>query len=402
MVIGLAYAKDFEQAFKLLKWIGFLSEKDGFSMQKETIILVPSLHAQAKEAHAEFVSMAEDIFLNAHVHALKAEDERGWPQSCNFMFSEALQFVEEHLKDDMLWLEPDAIPIVRDWYSQIQDEYGKGGKPFMGSFVPGFKPHMTGIAVYGKDWRQLAPELVQNTPAPWDVYSSEKVVPIAHFTNLIQHVNRKPNLTSIENLDPKAVIYHQDKVGKLIEELDNSRFGGECVRHPKFKHERIHVFKPMKFYVCENARAPKAARGFKFQFEITGEFGGTWEGAFSTANEDHIIALDALCMDPKSSVREITQQEWEAKTKKKAIQPGLPGSANSKPEPVPSPPSLSISAKAGVVVENPLPSPEPDSLTGAVPIANIKEVLKVGSVPFTGTPDTNAGKKNKGGRPKKT
>lgn len=399
MVIAIPYhAGDIRLAAKVLRWMGFLSEKYGHYLKDKKVLLVPSIQASKRRLHEEMVALSSLIFGKSYTAVPDREDEKGWPQSCNFMFKTALEAVEESFRDDMFLLEPDAIPLTVNWFEQIEEEFAAEGKTFMGAFVAG-SPHMTGIAVYGFGWRMIAPSLVTAKEAPWDLHSAPEVVPHCYFTSLIQHVNRREQFAKREFLDPRSVIFHQNKTGSLCHEIDREVFGGEWSRHPIYQDREEEIFMSTKYYRADNSNRRIKAGAFSFAFEPYGQHGGSWQGVYATDNEAHQIALAGVAGNPRNAVYEITAEEYERLSKKKVTPPNFSASGNwSAPSSPPPQPRTHLAGKGGaVVVEN--PSPLPDEPKAPPIIEKIEDVLKVATIKPVDVPQ---GERRRPGKAPKT
>jgi len=245
---------------------------------------------------------------------------------------------------------------------------------------------MTGIAVYGRDWRLLAPSLVTCPDRDaWDTWAAPEVVPQCHFVELIQHIFRRhePGWNpSLEVLKAKTVLFHQDKRGKLIELLDMAFYGGECAAHPMFSYSAINDGDTVmrKFYYADNATRAIMAGGRRIVFETLECHGGSIPGAYTTDKEGEQAALAEATSNPSTGVSEITEKEWENCTKKKAP----PSTA-----PATSPPSRGTLPQAAIL---PTPSKSPAVLVGepaskvsgeqqaSGPIKDIADVIKTDTV----------------------
>lgn len=190
--------------------------------------------------------------------------------------------------------------------------------------MPHSTPHMTGIAVYGRNWRQVAPMLVTCPPHDaWDTWSGPTVLPHAHLNRLIQHVFRRHDrgwvVPSLGILDREAVVFHQDKQGRMIGLLDAERYGSECSAHPLFNYVTVNKSDNVmrKFYSAQNVTKAIVAHGKRFKFEAVGIHGGAVNGAYSTEVEDEQVALEDLTCNPSTGVTEVSQEEWENATKKR-------------------------------------------------------------------------------------
>lgn len=338
IVIAVSHV-DLTQALRLMAWIGFLSSKNGNNMLNESLLVVVSRRASKHSRFKQLAWLSARIFGEARCLVPDDEHEVGWPGSANWMFKTGLEHVERHFPDDIFFLEPDGIPVCPDWFEVIKEEWEDAraiGKAFLGAYVPHTPSHMTGIAVYGKDWRRIAP-LLSTCPDhdAFDTWSSPEVVPNAHFTKLIQHVFRRhdpgwspPHLGI---LAPTTVLFHQDKQGKLIYMLDQAHFDYECKEHPLFGYATLTSKEIVmrKFYQAQNVTKAIVAHGKRFQFEALDIHGGSVPGAFTSDVDSDQIALAELTANPATGVTEISEGEWEALTKKKA--PPAPSSNTSKP-----------------------------------------------------------------------
>lgn len=391
MMLTLAICdRDLSQALRLVKWIGFLSSKNGNSMLEESCLLVVAQRAARRAQFKELCWIASKIFREARCFVPPSEHEVGWPGSANWMFSQALLHIEEHFMEDCFFLEPDGIPLTPEWYDKWLGEWAdarSNGKSFLGGHVPHTTPHMTGIAIYGADWRDLAPMLVQSPDHDaFDCYGAPQLMAHAQFTPLIQHVFRRHDpgwaVPSVGILDRRAVLFHQDKKGVLFPMLDAARFGGECADHPLFGYRNSYTQPAAmrRFYSCANATKTWKSHGYPFVFDKLEAFGGSIPGVFTTEFEGEQNALADLASNPVSGIREISQEEWEQMTKKKWV-PLTSSASKRSSEILPGAPILATPSQSpAVLVEEPLP-PSTD-ISGATrpAIKDIDEVLKVSSV----------------------
>lgn len=382
MILTIAYSsRDIRQALRQMKWIGWLSMQNGFSMKKERVLLVPSRSASRHSKHLQICGLASVIFGEARCYLPEGEHEVGWPGSPNWMFKQALFHVEQHFQDAMMFLEPDAIPLVKDWYDLIKSGWEiaqQQGKEFFGARVNHSVPHMTGVAVYGANWRKVAPMIEQaDDREAWDTFASSQILPNARLTPIIEHVFRQRVPTNVAELAPEAVIFHQDKQGRLIFLLDQAYWSGQCDLHPHFTYSYLDSEEavPMKYYRAINANRTVKANGLEFRFELCYQHAGTWIGVFATEKEEEQIALDALVQNPRNAVESITVEDWTKDAKKK---PPTPTSLVSNPWP---PQQVTIRAtpsqSPAVLVGD---SQSPDESGKSEGPSTMDEFIKVGPV----------------------
>lgn len=386
MLLALAISHiDISQAERLVKWIGFMAEQNGGNLRKETVIAVWSVKSAFLRPTERIDKMLKATFGEV-VDLVSEEHEVGWPGAANRMFLTVLE-VAEKLCKPVFFLEPDGVPITPDWFHAIQEEYR--AVPFMGGYVPTPPPpHMTGIAVYPPNWRDYAPSLA-NVPdsAGWDTYCADAVNSNAAFTPLIQHVFRRHepgwSISGLNALDKRAVIFHQDKYGKLIQMLDDANYDGACARHPIFGYTLPSTEDPVmtKFYRCANATKAIQANGRRFVFDPVASFAGATPGVYSTESPSEQDMLADLVQNPTTGISEITQQEWERLSKKKWSHPVLATSKPLKPTLPKAVISPTPSRQDAVVVAEPLSvAGDPSAPAGLSGIKDINDVLKLDTV----------------------
>lgn len=392
MIITLAYGPhDSAGALRLIKWMGFLSEAYCDHLKHEKILLVASHRATRTDRHKQICAMAALVFGEARCHVPETEHEVGWPGAANFMFREALLHIEKHFPDDMLWLEADATPTKPSWLADIEDEWEiavKSGKSFLGAFVPHNVNHMTGIAVYSRDWRQRAPRLCCCPDHDaWDCFAAPEVLPNAKFTTLIQHVFKRHErgwaIPAMAILDPRAAIFHQDKTGKLVQLLDEHHFGGECLDHPLYGYRYLSYPEKVmwRFYHCANASKGHKAGNMVFHFDHVAIHGGAMQGAYATDEQEKQLALDELVHNPASGITEMTKDQWEGFTKKK-ISPEQPGQniSNALARTYPPIALTPTPSKSPAVLVEVRSTPLGETSVDLAEVTDINEVIKVGKV----------------------
>lgn len=168
----------------------------------------------------------------------------GWPAACNWAFQHACQFIESRKLGSWLWFESDAVAIKPDYLFQIEQEYERGGKPFMGTRIGDFDGlkmgHINGTSVYPQDALRYIPKAMSNYRYPWDAGMRDEMIQYAHFSNrIMQHcgavINGKckpangaqakfPTQREVSALiEPGVVFFHPDKSGTLIDRLREIR-----------------------------------------------------------------------------------------------------------------------------------------------------------------------------------
>jgi hypothetical protein len=157
--------------------------------------------------------------------------------AANHMFAEAAKHIQDNYKSHFLWLEPDCVPLKREWMNHIDVAYSKCAKQFMGAIIetngqaniPRY--HLTGCSVYPNSAYSLLKPFTESGLA-WDIGSAGVVIPKSANTHLIHHYWGMPDLPPLfkevkEAGDPKnvltpefiradAVLFHRAKMPDLI------------------------------------------------------------------------------------------------------------------------------------------------------------------------------------------
>lgn len=158
-----------------------------------------------------------------------------WPQAPNHAFQHLAMYMYEQVKRPWLFLEYDEIPVASDWLIQLQDEYYKCKKPFMGHQVE-MLGHMNGGGIYPYNFPEYSPKGMMADTLAWDWVCKEDIVPHLHAANhLIEQctkvINGTPNIhqgdvPTFRNqgdvdrlLKPGIVLFHRCKDGTLIQRL---------------------------------------------------------------------------------------------------------------------------------------------------------------------------------------
>lgn len=85
----------------------------------------------------------------------------------------------------------------------------------------------------------------------------------------------------------------------------------------------------MRYFLTTTARRPVEASGKSFNFELVGQWGGSWLGVFACADEADANILAGAC---GSTLEEITEFQYEAKKKALSLT-GNDSPASRKPQP---------------------------------------------------------------------
>lgn len=308
---------DIFQALRLLLWIEYLGGK------RLPITVVTTQLAAKTEFYPKLQSLLSEHFDDARLLVCRTQNEKGWPESATHIFGETLNYCAG---DDMLWLEPDAVPLVKTWFTQLRDEYYSAGKPFMGRFIPAAKTHpdhMSGVAIYGHNWSSFCPDLNKIDPKgmrAWDVDRAPWILPHTHSTRLIQHKwvrHEKDRTIPSDLVGEETVLFHQDKHHTLIRQYCPEFFTSALTLQYIGDTSRDMT----RYFLTDNARKTFTVGGRAIQFEPCTVLNGVHFGTLSAGvDSDQLGALLALVATGEA--REIDKEDFDKyEVKKKSYGP---------------------------------------------------------------------------------
>lgn len=196
----------------------------------------------SRQIASRITAAADAVFENVLISTYPTPQNPwvGWPAACNFAFARASEFIDRHVRTPWLWFEADMVAVVPNWLEQIEAEYFKAGKLFMGTVIGDFDGlkmgHINGTAVYPVEAASYFPIAISNPRYPWDAGMRDEMIHLSHRGNhLMQHCGAvfngccKPangpqakfliqaDVTRL--LEPGVVTFHPSKDGSLIDRL---------------------------------------------------------------------------------------------------------------------------------------------------------------------------------------
>jgi len=338
MIVGVTVChKDINQFWRWMKWTSTMRSYHTPLGYDHTLYVMANQRIQPEIDDIMEVCSGYGLWKKVRFKRCETEDERGWPASPTHLFINLLEWVEKETADDLLFCEPDTTPLSPDWIDLLQSEFEEGGKPFMGVEVRtmddgikmGFNDfHMSGVGIYGKDWRNAAPALADVLEAScegalfptghaWDLFAGHQTVPNMHRTQKIQHTWRPKFVSklSLPIVKPETILFHQTKDQALMKLWDEVHYGG------KIFGEGSDLIQPIKiapsFYHTEVASKPfKIAQGEYLPWKKVGpSIGGVQAGVLRVIDPANAIFLDFEATQ-KKGIRKITAEEFEVLTRK--------------------------------------------------------------------------------------
>lgn len=230
-------AKDAWLAEKNLKWCILLEGKT-----RQHAVLACDTETP-KDALDRIRSLAREYFSNVDEYVFGAPRFKTWPWAPNHCWQTVARYMPQHYKDSWFWWEADATPLRANWLNDIEDEYNRAKKPFMGAFIKGVVPwgHMNGCGVYPSDPARFTVQAflqTTNKQLAWDVAMSKEIIRSLHNANhLFQHCwtwdkdglpslggNIEPSFKtwpdvseSPHRVDFRHALYHRCKDGSIID-----------------------------------------------------------------------------------------------------------------------------------------------------------------------------------------
>lgn len=221
MLVALAFfAGDRNQAVRFSDWINEIGD---YGNHKLLIV---------RDKGADKIPGLGSTFGSVEEIVVTNDAWNKWPESCNNAFQQSARYIDEFHKVPWLWVEPDCIVLKPSWLDDLEAEYIRGGKPFMGDRVrvENVPEHASGIAVYPPGLARHAGLALIAHETAWDVQAASQIVPHTHWTNLISHKWKHPpiqNQSEFENLmsqlPKECVLFHADKSGSIYSFLRKAR-----------------------------------------------------------------------------------------------------------------------------------------------------------------------------------
>lgn len=199
LVTGFTTA-DWHRAEALFDWHRKLHDQ----MPSGHVLLVA-----AKDAHDELRTKlriaAELAFETVREFQVSATPQGKLPKE--HIFREAALHIGQSLRWPWLWLEPDCVPLKRNWITRLEDAYEDQPARYMGTyFKVGQQIILPRVSVY--------PAVAIN-----DFLAQRELLPMSTKTRLIQY-GLFSDSDDLSKVREDAVLFHSCKTNALIEKLD--------------------------------------------------------------------------------------------------------------------------------------------------------------------------------------
>lgn len=216
-------------ASNLLLW---LKEINGYSGCEFYFVVDPDTDSGLVFCAKKLANPKSMFFLDKPV--------KGWIAGSNALWLKAAEEAQK-IGEPWLFLEPDAVPIRASWMVEIESEYKRVGKDYMGaliehknSFQP--NPYLEGCSVYPANAFSEIGGMVTREKS-WTLSTAGYVVPRGTNSKLFQHLwgekDNPPtfarhamagtNVFGLNYIQPQTVLFHRSKDGSLIRLLREKR-----------------------------------------------------------------------------------------------------------------------------------------------------------------------------------
>lgn len=229
----MAHRGDIRQAQSLLRWIARLGKNNC------DILLCVDRDTPLDEVMA-CQKVALESFTDCHI-TTNAVATKGHKEGSYSLFKAACEAVARRYGPFIL-LEPDSVPLQKDWFERLKEAYYAQPKPYLGFMYEGTQnfvgeKFMSGIAVYSP---ATYARLTWDQPVYWDVHHRKEFTENGTHTDLIYHFfggmdggvrfiadlrePQSPREKHLSWIPEGCVLFHRDKLQSLLPILRKKLF----------------------------------------------------------------------------------------------------------------------------------------------------------------------------------
>ncbi len=222
---------DVELMIKSLEWMNDLG------MEKTHAALLSFDQTTIRYAIPKVKARAEQVFTSVATTSYKIRRGTAFPQTAAWQHAAREMMT---VGKPWVWLEADNVILKKDWLLRLEAEYERAGKSFAGPFMPG-RGHINGSAIYPRNTPQRVPRTMSHTNNAFDVEMATEMMNDCHNIGHLWQcawgvVNDRldpiggeilPTFPKgsplLAQISPKALVFHRDKSGTLIQRLRERR-----------------------------------------------------------------------------------------------------------------------------------------------------------------------------------
>jgi hypothetical protein len=179
------------------------------------IVANPDLHQEQRAKLRVTAEMAFESVTETVAPAVPKQVANSKFHQLNNLFRHAALTAQTNFRWPWFWLEPDCAITSPTWIAQIATDYDAQPKKYMGLISKAEKPFMARCGVYYPVASYELDKLCQGD-APFPLATSEKVIPSASHTDLVQYLAIETP-EDLAKISAKAVVVHGDKLGLFAE-----------------------------------------------------------------------------------------------------------------------------------------------------------------------------------------
>lgn len=154
--------------------------------------------------------------------------QRGYPAGSNGQFASCMLHMRQLYSNTVravLWLEPDAFPIRRDWIQRLMNAWNNR-KP--GVHVLGHRftldgsdksMHINGVSLYAPNVTRLIPTITMGGSSGWDWAQRGNILKSGDDTTEIRYTHLRRDFKEHELDDLSCSVFHGVKDNSLLEVL---------------------------------------------------------------------------------------------------------------------------------------------------------------------------------------
>lgn len=210
--IAIPYsANDAVLAERLLDFIFFLNGRQPLG---HVLLASYDVHEEMKMKVGIAAEVAFESVTKIEVPRLQGQQQRTKTEYANQLFRQVSQWMAQRTRWPWLWLEPDCVPLKKDWISVLADAYEGQPMRHLGSHMKsGDKLFMARVGIYHPGVFSEVDKVCEgSTPCNVNANLMEK----CGKTKLIQQmvIGGEDDISKIR---PDAVLLHCDKIGVVME-----------------------------------------------------------------------------------------------------------------------------------------------------------------------------------------
>lgn len=159
--------------------------------------------------------LCRGTFEKVSVFKYPAPPTTKWPYAPNWSFQHTARYMFG-LGKPWFWMEPDCIPLKKNWLDLLNQEYMMCNKPIMGSIIGGMG-HCNGTAIYPHNICKLSNAAMTSTSLGWDSEMKDETIHLTHPSKLMYHIWGIDKGVAVQNGGTPVVFRTWDDVKRWVD-----------------------------------------------------------------------------------------------------------------------------------------------------------------------------------------